>query len=461
MLAPIAWVIGVPWQDATTVGSLIGQKIVINEFVAYLQLADIVNGKVAGVTLTDQGRLIATYALCGFANFSSIAIQIGGIGGLAPERRGDLARFGLRAVLGGSIATFMTATIAGVLTYLGILTRGHVGTCVVVGSFNVDHVWRCDTLPRPGETLAGRYRTGPGGKGFNQAVACARAGATTSFICALGDDLGGATRARLGRSRRHRPARPAQRAADRHRRHLRRRVTAATRIVIGAGANGDLRADFVEPQWAVIAKARVVLAQCESPLDAVQVALRLGRDVGAATLLNPAPANAEVGADLLALADILTPNETEFAALLARHCDATVDPDAVVSLDDAALHALCRRLLPHGTVVVTLGAAGVFVSHADDALRGDAVPAYRVLAYPAHADRHHRRRRCLQRRARRLAGATRGGLRRARALRRALRGAVDGTRRRRDGDAAPSGAQPAMKASISSASRTRASVRMR
>jgi len=119
VLAPLAWVIGVPWQDANVVGSLIGQKVVINEFVAYLQLADIVNGKVAGVVLTDKGRLIATYALCGFANFSSIAIQIGGIGGLAPERRHDLARFGLRAVLGGSLATFMTATIAGVLTSLG------------------------------------------------------------------------------------------------------------------------------------------------------------------------------------------------------------------------------------------------------------------------------------------------------------------------------------------------------
>ena len=117
LLAPIAWVIGTPWEDATVVGSLIGQKVVINEFVAYLQLADIVNGKVAGVALTDQGKLIATYALCGFANFSSIAIQIGGIGGLAPERRQDLARFGLRAVLGGSVATFMTATIAGVLTH--------------------------------------------------------------------------------------------------------------------------------------------------------------------------------------------------------------------------------------------------------------------------------------------------------------------------------------------------------
>jgi concentrative nucleoside transporter, CNT family len=119
LLAPLAWVIGTPWQDADVVGSLIGQKIVINEFVAYLQLGDIVNGKVDGVVLSEQGRLIATYALCGFANFSSIAIQIGGIGGLAPERRQDLARFGMRAVLGGSIATFMTATIAGVLTSFG------------------------------------------------------------------------------------------------------------------------------------------------------------------------------------------------------------------------------------------------------------------------------------------------------------------------------------------------------
>ncbi|MBJ6978623.1 MULTISPECIES: nucleoside transporter C-terminal domain-containing protein [unclassified Luteimonas] len=119
VLAPVAWLIGVPWSDAGTVGSLIGQKVVINEFVAYLQLADIVNGRVEGVSLSDEGRLIATYALCGFANFSSIAIQIGGIGGLAPDRRQDLARFGLRAVLGGTIATLMTATIAGVLTHIG------------------------------------------------------------------------------------------------------------------------------------------------------------------------------------------------------------------------------------------------------------------------------------------------------------------------------------------------------
>jgi CNT family concentrative nucleoside transporter len=109
-LSPLAWVIGVPWADAVTVGGLIGEKVVTNEFVAYAHLKEI------QATLSPKAVLVSTYALCGFANFSSIAIQIGGIGGLAPERRPDLARFGLRAVLGGTLATMMTATIAGVLT---------------------------------------------------------------------------------------------------------------------------------------------------------------------------------------------------------------------------------------------------------------------------------------------------------------------------------------------------------
>jgi CNT family concentrative nucleoside transporter len=112
VLAPLAWLIGVPWQDANLVGSFIGEKVVINEFVAYVDMSRHLG------ELTKESQLIATYALCGFANFSSIAIQIGGIGGLAPSRRADLARFGLRAVLGGSLATFMTATIAGVLEQL-------------------------------------------------------------------------------------------------------------------------------------------------------------------------------------------------------------------------------------------------------------------------------------------------------------------------------------------------------
>lgn len=114
VLSPIAWLIGVPWQDAVLVGGFIGQKVVLNEFVAYADLAQSIKANL----LQEHSRVVAAYALCGFANFSSIAIQIGGIGGLAPGRRADLARFGLRAVLGGSLATFMTATIAGVLNLL-------------------------------------------------------------------------------------------------------------------------------------------------------------------------------------------------------------------------------------------------------------------------------------------------------------------------------------------------------
>ena len=112
-LSPLAWVIGVPWQDAIAVGSLIGEKVVTNEFVAYAHLNEMQG------SLSPKALLISTYALCGFANFSSIAIQIGGIGGIAPERRSDLARLGLTAVLGGTLATMMTATIAGVLTSIG------------------------------------------------------------------------------------------------------------------------------------------------------------------------------------------------------------------------------------------------------------------------------------------------------------------------------------------------------
>ncbi len=114
LLSPIAWLIGIPWDDAVIAGGLIGQKIVLNEFIAYGQLATIPVGEGAAA-ISAETKLILTYALCGFANFASIAIQIGGIGSLAPERRSDLARLGLRAVLGGSLATFMTATIAGVL----------------------------------------------------------------------------------------------------------------------------------------------------------------------------------------------------------------------------------------------------------------------------------------------------------------------------------------------------------
>ena len=107
--APIAWSLGVPWVDAPTVGNLLGTRMVLNEFVAYSQLGPL------QATLNPKSFTIATFALCGFANFSSIGIQIGGIGALAPERRHDLARLGLRAMLAGTFANFLTATIAGML----------------------------------------------------------------------------------------------------------------------------------------------------------------------------------------------------------------------------------------------------------------------------------------------------------------------------------------------------------
>ncbi len=110
--APMAWLMGVPWQDAWAVGTLIGEKTALNEFVAYLHLGSMLQ---EGVQLDPRSVVIATYALCGFANFSSIAIQIGGIGGMAPERRGDLSRLGLRAMIAGTLANFMTACVVGIL----------------------------------------------------------------------------------------------------------------------------------------------------------------------------------------------------------------------------------------------------------------------------------------------------------------------------------------------------------
>jgi CNT family concentrative nucleoside transporter len=109
--APFAWLMGVPWTDCQSIGRVLGSRIVLNEFVGYLDLTALQKDHAVG----DRAFTLATYALCGFANFSSIAIQIGGIGALAPERRQDLAALGLRAMIGGLLACYMTATIVGIL----------------------------------------------------------------------------------------------------------------------------------------------------------------------------------------------------------------------------------------------------------------------------------------------------------------------------------------------------------
>jgi len=111
LFAPLAFVMGVPWAEASEVGSLLGIKTVVNEFVGYARMEEMA----AAGLISERSEIIATYALCGFSNFSSIAIQIGGIGGIAPERKQDLARLGLRAMIAGSLACFQTATIAGLL----------------------------------------------------------------------------------------------------------------------------------------------------------------------------------------------------------------------------------------------------------------------------------------------------------------------------------------------------------
>lgn len=259
-----------------------------------------------------------------------------------------------------------------------------MASVVVVGSFNVDHVWQCEALPAPGATISGSYTSGPGGKGFNQAIAAARAGIGTTFVCALGDDPGGVLARSLA-------------AADGV--DLRDLVSdqptgtagiyVETRgrntIVIGPGANASLTPAFVRSQDEVIAAAGALLVQLESPGESIIAALELARAHGIVGVLNPAPANAATSIELLALADILTPNETEFSALVARHIGEKIEPDDVGATDGVSLHALCRELLAHGTVVLTLGSAGVFVSHAEDALRGDAKSHYRLAAEQVEA----------------------------------------------------------------------------
>ncbi|TDQ59528.1 CNT family concentrative nucleoside transporter [Mesocricetibacter intestinalis] len=114
---PLAWAIGVPWEDAEIAGRMIGTKLAINEFVGYAEFAPYL-GSDAPVQLADKTKAIITFALCGFANFSSIAILIGGLGGMAPNRRGDIARLGIKAVIAGSLANLMSATIAGIFISL-------------------------------------------------------------------------------------------------------------------------------------------------------------------------------------------------------------------------------------------------------------------------------------------------------------------------------------------------------
>ncbi|MFI8749573.1 NupC/NupG family nucleoside CNT transporter [Vreelandella lionensis] len=126
LFAPLAFLLGVPWAEATLAGSFIGQKLVVNEFVAYINLAPYIDGEqvvaATGQLMTPHTMAILSFALCGFANLSSIAILLGGLGSIAPTRRKEIARFGVKAVLAGTLSNLMSASIAGFFIALGNLT---------------------------------------------------------------------------------------------------------------------------------------------------------------------------------------------------------------------------------------------------------------------------------------------------------------------------------------------------
>lgn len=239
---------------------------------------------------------------------------------------------------------------------------------VVVGSFNQDLTWSCAEFPAPGETIVGRFQSGPGGKGANQAVATARAGAATAFVGALGHDGFGRDAEHFLRAegitvhiaRKKLPTGNAAILVNRH---------GQNQIIVALGANAALAPRDIPA--ALFRDAHVVVCQHETNLAVNAHILRTARRAGVTTVLNPAPMRSDFDARVLTHTDILIPNETEFVALVGRP---DFDEAALRTLAPATLHALCRTLgVP--TVIVTLGARGCFVSERD-----------RHTFLPAHTD---------------------------------------------------------------------------
>ena len=253
---------------------------------------------------------------------------------------------------------------------------------VVVGSYVQDYVWQVPALPALGESRIGTFFSGPGGKGFNQAICCHRQGVNTLFIAALGDDAAAAS----ARS-------TAQVSGLTCVWHLSDAPTAAASVVVAAdgtnlicvalGANLSLTQTIIAEQSTSITHAKVLLTQLETNLSASFAALTLARDSGVLTLLNPAPINPLVTLELIALADVLSPNETEFAHLL-KVLHGIELPKNWWRAAPAEIHGWARELSDL-TVVITLGADGAFVSHAPNQLRGDSELYYQLAALPANA----------------------------------------------------------------------------
>lgn len=250
---------------------------------------------------------------------------------------------------------------------------------LVVGSYVQDHAWQVDSFPIPGETRrAHAFSTGPGGKGFNQAVACVRQGVDTAFIGAIGHDTLGETAKLFAQ----------QEGMQAHWQIREDQPTAASSIVVNAqgenmiavslAANEFLDTSFLQTQSPLFEKSSIVLCQLENNLDAVRDAFRLGMKYGATCVLNPAPVHPDLNREILDYADIITPNETEFALLCQRFADLALTADQVAQTDDAQLHRYCRAISSN-TLLITLGRFGCFVSHGKN-MRGDNESFYRIGA---------------------------------------------------------------------------------
>ena len=250
---------------------------------------------------------------------------------------------------------------------------------IVFGSYVQDHAWHVDHFAAPGETRrAYAFTTGPGGKGFNQAVACHRQGVATVFMGAIGHDPLGEVAQRFAAAeglscrwliRHDRPTAASSIVVD---------SKGENQIAVALGANEFFDPAFVRDAEPEFVGAKVLLAQLENNLDAVDAALRMGKKHGLVRILNPAPVHPKLERQLLADVDICTPNENEFSQLLRRMTGIKTEPTALSGIADESLHKLARELeIP--TLVLTMGKAGCFVSHGENA-RGDTQPFYRVDA---------------------------------------------------------------------------------
>ncbi len=236
---------------------------------------------------------------------------------------------------------------------------------VILGVFVADTAYRADRQPRMGETILGRsFALGPGGKGSNQAVACARAGGAVTIVTRLGQDTFGdmamATWEKAGVVPEVERGGTATGAAY----IFLEEATGNNAIIVCPGAAGEIDAAFVEARADLIGGARVLVTQLEQPMEAAMAALRIARDGGAATILNPAPA-ADLPDGMLALCDYVTPNETEAEALTGI---AVADLDGARRAGDALLSAGVAQ-----AAILTLGAQGALYHAAG---RSEHVPAF-------------------------------------------------------------------------------------